>query len=197
VRDQPYSAIKHRFYSIPHFITASYLSVQLLPALHVGRAGISVFPKEHQNLITEARYISATISLKFRARVTKFQGDVPEALKRGISLVRLVICTDHVKLTAAERISSHEPLPHDNGILSISVTIPIESSAYACTAPLAMHESQISNRERAQSRNGKQDCRIDSHAYGCAVQSLIIWGRGYGFGGLGWSFVGGEEIRIV
>jgi hypothetical protein len=26
------------------------VSVQLLPVLHVGRAGISVFPKEHQNL---------------------------------------------------------------------------------------------------------------------------------------------------
>jgi hypothetical protein len=80
------------------------ISVQLLPALHVRRAGISVFPKEHQNLITEAHYILATISLKIRARITKFQGDVPEALKRGISLVRLVMCTDHVNLTAAERI---------------------------------------------------------------------------------------------
>jgi len=77
------------------------ISVQLLPALHVGRAGISVFPKEHQNLITEAHYILATISLKFRARITKFQGDIPEALKRGISLVRLVMCTDHVKLTSS------------------------------------------------------------------------------------------------
>jgi hypothetical protein len=69
-----------------------------------GGPEISVFPKEHQNLITEAHYILATISLKFRARIIKFQGDVPEALKHGISLVRLVICTDHVKLAAAERI---------------------------------------------------------------------------------------------
>jgi hypothetical protein len=80
-----------------------YICVQLLPVLHVGRAGISAFPKEHQNLITEAHYILATTSLKFRARITKFQGDVPEALNHGISLVRLVICTDHVQLAAAER----------------------------------------------------------------------------------------------
>jgi hypothetical protein len=57
------------------------------------------------NFITEAHYILATISLKFRARITKFQGDVPEALQHGISLVRLEICMDHVKLAAAERIS--------------------------------------------------------------------------------------------
>jgi hypothetical protein len=48
------------------------LSVQLLPALHVGRAGISVFPKEHQNLITEAYYILIIISLNFKAWITKF-----------------------------------------------------------------------------------------------------------------------------
>jgi hypothetical protein len=80
------------------------LSVQLLPVLHVGRAGISVFPKEHQNLITEAHYLLTTVSLKYRARITKFQGDVPEALKDGISLVRLAMCTDHAKLAAVERI---------------------------------------------------------------------------------------------
>jgi hypothetical protein len=33
-----------------------------------------------------------------------FEGDGPEALKIGISLVRLAICTDHAKLAAAERI---------------------------------------------------------------------------------------------
>ena len=74
----------------------------------MGRAGISVFPKEHQNLITEAHYILATISLKFRARITKFQGDVPEALKHDISLVRLIVCTDHVNLAAAQRISMQD-----------------------------------------------------------------------------------------
>jgi len=42
------------------------------------------------NLITEVHYILATISLKFRARITKFQADVPEVLKNGISLVRLI-----------------------------------------------------------------------------------------------------------
>ena len=54
--------------------------------------------------IIKGHYILATISLKFRAQITKLQGDVSEALKHGISLVRLAICTDHVKLVAAERI---------------------------------------------------------------------------------------------
>ena len=78
------------------------LSVQLLPALHLTCILLS---KEHQNLITEAHSILATVSLKLRARITKLQGDVPEALKHGISLVRLIICTNHVKLAAAERIA--------------------------------------------------------------------------------------------
>jgi hypothetical protein len=65
------------------------------------------FRRNTKDLITEAHYILATLSLKFRARITKFQGDVPEALKHGISLVGLVICTDHVKLAAAERILHH------------------------------------------------------------------------------------------
>jgi hypothetical protein len=43
------------------------LSVQLLPALHVGRAGIIVFPKEHQNLIIKAHYILAIVLLNFKA----------------------------------------------------------------------------------------------------------------------------------
>jgi hypothetical protein len=80
---------------------SAWLSVQLRPALHVGRILLS---KERQNLITEAHYILATISLKFRAQITKFQGDVPEALKHDISLVRLIVCTNHVKLAAAQRI---------------------------------------------------------------------------------------------
>jgi hypothetical protein len=66
-------------------------------SVHVTKQGTPKF-------LTEAHYILATISLKFRARITKFQGDVPKALNHGISLVRLVICTDHVKLAAAERI---------------------------------------------------------------------------------------------
>jgi hypothetical protein len=55
--------------------------------------------------ITKGHYILAMISLKFRVQITKLQGDVPEALKhrKVISLVRLVICTDHAKLGAAER----------------------------------------------------------------------------------------------
>jgi hypothetical protein len=67
--------------------------------------------------ITEVHYILATISLKFRARITKFQGDVPEALEHGISLVRLVICTDHAKLAAAERISECELRTTSNSCL--------------------------------------------------------------------------------
>jgi hypothetical protein len=78
------------------------LSVQLRPALHLTCILLS---KEHQNLITEVHYILVTTSLKFRARITKFQGNSPEALKHGISLFRLYLCTDHVKLAAAERIS--------------------------------------------------------------------------------------------
>jgi hypothetical protein len=50
------------------------------------------------------------ISLKFRAQITILQGDVPEALKHGISLVRLVICTDHAKLVAVERILMQKSL---------------------------------------------------------------------------------------
>jgi hypothetical protein len=54
--------------------------------------------------VTEAHYILATISLKFRARITKFQGDVPKALKHGISLVRLTYARTMAHLAAAERI---------------------------------------------------------------------------------------------
>jgi hypothetical protein len=67
--------------------------------VHITKQGTPKF-------ITEVHYILATISLKFRAQITKFQGDVPEALKHGISLVRLAICTDHAKLAAAERIQA-------------------------------------------------------------------------------------------
>ena len=86
---------------IPGNTVPQALPVQLRAALHLTCVLLS---KEHQNFITEVHYILATISLKFRARITKFQGDIPKTLKHGISLDRLVICTDHAKLSAAERI---------------------------------------------------------------------------------------------
>ena len=60
-------------------------------------------------LVTEAHYILATVPLKFRARITKFQGDVPKALKHGISLVRLAYARATASAAAAERIG-HECL---------------------------------------------------------------------------------------
>jgi hypothetical protein len=54
--------------------------------------------------VTEAHYILATISLKFRAGITKFQGGVPKALKDGISLVRLAYARTKPQLAAAHRI---------------------------------------------------------------------------------------------
>jgi hypothetical protein len=59
--------------------------------------------------ITKAHYILATISLKFRARITKVQRDVPKALKHGISLVRLAHARTMAHLAAAERIVSDYP----------------------------------------------------------------------------------------
>jgi hypothetical protein len=95
-------------------VLSTLLSVQLRPALHLTCILLS---KEHQNLVTKVHYILATTSLKFRARITKFQGDVPEVLKYGISLVRLILCTDHVKLAAAKRICSRTKTYCDRSLL--------------------------------------------------------------------------------
>jgi hypothetical protein len=63
--------------------------------------------------VTEAHYILATISLKFRAGITKFQGGVPKALKDGISLVRLAYARTKAQLAAPHRIV----LPHKTTLL--------------------------------------------------------------------------------
>jgi len=52
------------------------LNVHFASHVHITKQGTPKF-------ITEAHYLLATISLKSRARITEFQGDVPEALKHG------------------------------------------------------------------------------------------------------------------
>jgi hypothetical protein len=49
-------------------------------SVHITKQGTPKFT-------TKAHYILATISLKFRAQITKFQGTSPKVFKHGISLV--------------------------------------------------------------------------------------------------------------
>ena len=59
---------------------------------------------EHQRFVTEAHYNLATMLLKFRAQITKFQGYVSKVSKHGVSLARLVMHGPNAFLSVAQRI---------------------------------------------------------------------------------------------
>jgi hypothetical protein len=57
----------------------------LIPHAYPFRQVRPLTKQETPNHVTEAHYILAIVPLKFSARITKFQGDVPKALKHGIT----------------------------------------------------------------------------------------------------------------
>jgi hypothetical protein len=105
----PVTAINFNLFKLFYYqMNAKSFAVLRLSSHYPLRCGQerTCLSKEHQKSVTEAHCNLATTSLKSRAQIIKFQGNVLKTSKDSILLVRLTSAQTSAFLPAAQRILS-------------------------------------------------------------------------------------------